>query len=281
MTEIVLRNGIKIPQVGIGTWQITDRDIMKFVISQGFQYGYRLIDAGAAYSNEISIARAITTSGIRRKELFLSDKVWNTSRGFFEAQEACKKSLRKLKTDYFDLYLIHWPASMRLYSNWEELNAETWRGLEQLYKDGLARAIGVCNFKVHHLKELAKTAEIMPFVNQVECHPGYNQEEIISFCNDNKIAIEASSPLGNGQILSNGQLTHMGKKYNKSSAQICIRWAIQRGLIAIPKSIKNERLRENIDVFDFILSDEDMEIINRIPYCGGIGIDSDEVTEFG
>lgn len=281
MKEIVLRDGTRIPQVGLGTWQITDRDIMKSVISQGFHYGYRLIDAGAAYSNEISIAKAIEVSGIHRKELFLSNKVWNTSRGFLEAQEACKRSLKKLRTDYFDLYLIHWPASMKLYPNWEELNAETWRGLEQLYKDGLARTIGVCNFKVHHLKKLSKTAEIMPFINQIECHPGYNQENIISFCHDNQITVEASSPLGNGKILSNRQLIHIGEKYNKSSAQICIRWAIQRGLIAIPKSVESERLRENIDVFNFILSDEDMEVINKIPYCGGIGIDSDEVIEFG
>lgn len=281
MTEIFLRNGLRIPQIGMGTWQITDRKDMELVIQYGFEYGYRLIDTAAAYSNEISLAKAIKAANIRREELFLSDKVWNTSRGYVEVQEACKKSLKKLKTDYFDLFLIHWPASKKLHANWIELNAESWRGMEKLYKDGLVRAIGVCNFKMHHLIELARTAEIMPFINQIECHPGFIQSELIVYCNNNKIVAEASSPLGNGNILENDYLIEIGRKFNKSPAQICIRWALQKSLIVLPKTVKIERLKENMDVFDFILSDEDMDVIDKIPYCGGIGIDSDEVIEFG
>lgn len=281
MTGILLRNGVKIPQLGLGTWQITDSEIIKSVIEYGVKYGYRLIDTAAVYRNEISLARAINTLDITRRELFLSDKVWNTSRGYAEVQEACRRSLKKMKTDYFDLYLIHWPASMKLYTNWAELNAESWRGMERLYKDGLVRAIGVCNFKTHHLTKLADTAETMPFINQIECHPGYNQTELITYCCDNNIIVEASSPLGSGQILENDCLIEIGKKYNKSPAQICIRWAIQKKLVVIPKSEKTERLKENIDVFDFSLHACEMEAIDGIPYCGGIGIDSDEVTEFG
>lgn len=281
MTETVLRNEIKIPKVGLGTWQLTDREIVKSVIKQGYELGYRLIDTAAAYSNEISIAKAVDLAGIPRNDLILSDKVWNTSRGYDEVQEACKKSLRKMKTDYFDIYLLHWPASMKLYSNWVEINAESWRGMEQLYKDGLVKSIGVCNFKKHHLEELSKTAEIMPLINQFEFHPGFSQTDIFDYCKDKEICVEASSPLGNGQILSNGQLADIAKNHDKTTAQVCIRWALQKGAIAIPKSEKQERLRENIDVFEFVLSADEMDMIDAIPYCGGIGIDSDEVTDFG
>ena len=199
MEAIRLNNGVAIPQVGLGTWQITDSDTIKSIILEGFQLGYRLIDTAVAYGNEISIAKAIEALGkVHRAQLFISDKVWNTNRGFTETQEACKRSMKKLKTDYIDLYLIHWPASMKLYSDWQEINAETWRGMEQLYKDGFVRAIGVCNFKIHHLQELLKTANIIPAVNQIECHPGLNQKGIRQFCFEHKIIVEASSPLGNG-----------------------------------------------------------------------------------
>ena len=214
-------------------------------------------------------------------ELFLSDKVWNTSRGYEAVQVACKKSLKKLKTDYFDLYLIHWPASPKLYPDWAEINAETWRGMERLYQDGYVRAIGVCNFKRHHLTELMKNARILPFVNQFECHPGLHQKDLVAFCREKGIIAEASSPLGNGQILHHPELTAIAAGYHKTPAQICLRWALQQELVVIPKASAPDRLRANIDLFDFRLTDEEMRKIDSIPYCGGIGIDSDEVVEFG
>ena len=281
MNEIKLRNGMIIPQIGLGTWQITDRGLMNHVISEAYRVGYRLIDTAAAYSNEISIAKAINISGISREEVILSDKVWNTSRGFEAVQDACKKSLKKMKTDYFDIYLIHWPASKKLHSDWIDINSETWRGMEQLYIDGLVRAIGVCNFKVHHLEELKKTADIMPFINQIEFHPGYCQMEMYEYCMTNGINLEASSPLGNGKILNNADLKKIADNRGRTVAQVCLRWSIQKGIIVIPKSKSTERLKENIDVFDFELTDEDMVLIDSISYCGGIGIDSDEVVEFG
>lgn len=281
MTEFVLENGIKIPKIGLGTWKLTDRDTIKSVIKHSYELGYRLIDTAAAYSNEISIAKAIDAAGISRGNLILSNKVWNTSRGYVEVQAACKKSLKKMKADYFDIYLIHWPASMKQYPDWAKLNAQSWRGMEQLYQDGLAKSIGVCNFKKHHLEELSKTWKIMPFINQIEFHPGFYQADTVEYCKEKGIYIEASSPLGNGQILSNGQLTDLAKKYGKSSAQICIRWALQKGVTVIPKSEKKERLKENIEVFDFHLSVDEMNIIDAIPYCGGIGFDSDGATDFG
>ncbi len=281
MNTVKLCNGMELPQIGLGTWQLTDRQLLGRIISKAYEEGYRLIDTAAAYSNEIGISKAIAESGISRDELILSDKVWNTSRGYEAVQEACRKSLKKLKTDYLDLYLIHWPASMKLYPDWAEINGETWRGMEALWKDGLVRAIGVCNFKVHHLEELQKTASIMPFVNQVECHPGMNQEEIYQYCVWNGIQVEASSPLGNGQIMGNQVLRELAAQKNKSVAQVCLRWEVQKNLIAIPRTSKAERLRANLDIFDFELSEGEMAAIDKIPYCGGIGIDSDEVTEYG
>lgn len=276
-----LKNGTQIPAVGLGTWQITDREIMSDVVGAAYDIGYRMIDTAAAYSNEISISKAIAAKEINRSEIFLSDKVWNTNRGYDEVQEACKRSLKKLKTDYLDLYLIHWPASKKLYSNWAEINAETWRGMEQLYQDGLVRAIGVCNFKEHHLKELQNTATIMPHINQFEMHPGMPQTDLINFCKREEIIVEASSPLGTGAILKNETICDIGRKKNKTSAQICLRWELQKGVVVIPKTVNTERLAQNIDVFDFELTDDEMKIMDEIPYCGGIGIDPDEVTQYG
>lgn len=281
MEIIELRNGMKIPQIGLGTWQITNRELMKELVLNAYKEGYRLFDTAAAYSNEIALAKAIEEAGIDRNELLISDKVWNTSRGFEAVQNACKKSLKKLKTNYLDIYLIHWPASMKLYSDWIEINADTWRGMEALYEEGIVKTIGVCNFKKHHLEMLEKTAKFMPFINQIECHPGMPQQEMIDYCKERHIRIEASSPLGNGKVLANSELLKIAGIKKKSVAQICLRWEIQKGLIVIPKTSDLKRLAENIDIYNFELSNEEMDVIDRIPYCGGIGIDSDEVIEFG
>lgn len=281
METVKLYGGIELPRIGMGTWQLTDRQLLKSLISAGYELGYRMIDTAAAYSNEISISRAILEAGILREDIMISDKVWNTSRGYKAVQEACKKSLKKLKTDYLDLYLIHWPASKKLYSNWEEINADTWRGMEQLLKDGLVRSIGVCNFKEHDLSTLKKTACVMPMVNQIEYHPGMNRMDLYNYCVDENICVEASSPLGNGAILNNVILNQIAQNKGKSVAQICLRWELQKGIIVIPKTSNIDRLKSNIEVFDFTLADKEMKLIDDIPFCGGIGIDSDEVTDFG
>ena len=281
MEYLSLRNGHLLPCIGLGTWQITDRDVMADLVGEAYKVGYRLIDTAAAYSNEIALAKAIALSGIKRNELIISDKVWNTSRGYDSVQEACKKSLKKLKTDYLDIYLVHWPASMKLYPDWADINADTWRGMEQLYKDGLVRNIGVCNFKKHHLEELKKTASIMPFIDQTELHPGMYPSALHDYCKIEGIVIEASSPLGNGQILQNLVLKRIADLKKVQPAQVCLKWAIQKGLIVIPKTAHKDRLYTNIDIFDFELNDSELDEIDNIPYCGGIGIDSDEVEEFG
>ena len=281
MEYFKLRNGLKIPAVGLGTWQITDKLLMQTLIKQAYNDGYRLIDTAAAYFNEIAVAKAIKDNCIPRNKLIISDKVWNTYRGFEAVQTACKNSLKKLKTEYLDLYLIHWPASMKLYDDWEEINAETWRGMEALYKNGLVKSIGVCNFKIHHLESLKKTAEIMPFVNQFECHVGMQQNELLEYCLKNSIQVMASSPLGNGQVLKNETLVNISEKTGRTTAQVCLRWLFQKGIISIPKTSNPDRLYSNIDIFNFSLSKDVMTTIDSIPYCGGINIDPDEVTKFG
>ena len=278
-----LLNGVAIPSVGFGTWQITDRQTFGGIISDAFGVGFRLFDLAAAYQNEILMGRVIREGVIPREKIFLSDKVWNNSRGYDAIQDACRSSLKKLKTDYLDLYLIHWPASMKLYESWAEINANTWRGMERLYRDGVVRAIGVCNFKVHHLVELAKTAEILPMIDQIEFHPGINNDELARYCMDHSILLEASSPLGNGHILPllSDEFRDICEIHDKSIAQVCIRYAMQGGYIPLVKSSHRDRMLENVDVFNFELNDEEMERIKAVSWCGGIGIDPDEVTEFG
>lgn len=280
MEKVHLRNGLRIPSVGLGMWKITDRCEVLSVIENAYEQGYRLFDTAAAYRNEIVFGKSMVELGLQREELSIQDKLWNTCYGYEKSQEACKKSMRKLKLDYLDVYLVHWPASRKQYDNWNEINAETWRGMEKLYKEGYVRAIGVCNFKPDHLQELCKTAEIVPFVNQIEFHPGMLQSETVSFCREKGIHIEASSPLGNGQVLSNAVLRKIAEKINISPAQVCLKWALKHDAIVIPKTTKAERLAENIELFNFDLSAEEMKIIDDLPFCGGLGIDSDEVINF-
>lgn len=280
MEKVQLRNNLTIPSIGLGTWKITDKQQMLMTIESAFISGYRLFDTAAAYMNEMALGKALKELQIPREELIIQDKLWNTCYGYEEAQEACKRSLRKLKTDYLDVYLIHWPATAKQYENWQEINAETWRGLETLYKEGYIRALGVCNFKPYHLSELGKMSKIVPHINQIEFHPGMLQTETVTYCKENDIQIEASSPLGNGQILKNNTLCQMAEEKEVTVAKLCLKWGLKHGAIVMPKTTQVERLKENIQLDDFELSDDEMSIIDQIPYCGGLGIDADEVISF-
>ncbi|MCH5291193.1 MAG: aldo/keto reductase [Treponema sp.] len=284
MEYVNLRNGVQFPLIGLGTWQITDRSLLLSVLDNAFKVGYSFIDTAAAYSNELSIGTTISRLGVPRSKLFLQTKVWNTSRGFWEVQTACRTSLKKLKLDYIDSYLVHWPASPKLHENWQELNAETWRGMERLFEDGLVRSIGVCNFKFHHLEALVETCSILPMTLQAELHPGLSSPSLsktLTWCNKNNVAIQASSPLGNGQILQNNEILGISAAHAKSAAQVCIRYSIQKGFAAIPKTAHPARLKENISVFDFELTAQEMHQLDELPFCGGLQLDSDEVTQFG
>ena len=271
---------MKLPQIGFGTWQLAGSEA-KDAIRIAFNCGYRLIDTAASYGNETAIKKALRDCDVNRGEMIVSGKLWNTKRQYDDAILACKQSLKRLGLDYFDLYLIHWPASPALYSNWREINTECWQALETIHRDGLAREIGVCNFLPHQLDELLKTAIIIPALNQIEFHPGFLNIKSLQYCQERKIAIEAWSPLGEGSLLQNETLKGIALSYNKTPAQICLRWCMQHGTIPLPKSANQERIRQNFEVFDFEIEDEDMAVIDAMPFSGGAGYDPDTITIFG
>ena len=263
-----LNNGYEIPCVGFGTWQTPDGDTAVLAVSEAIKAGYRHIDTAACYGNEVGVGKGIKTSGVKRKELFVTSKVWNTERGYDRTIAAFEKTLNDLQLDYLDLYLIHWPASASRFDDWEKINLGTWKAMTELYKAGRIKAIGVSNFLPHHLTALLKT-EVKPMVNQMEFHPGQMQEETVTFCKENHIVVEAWSPLGTGRMLSNPQLKEIAEKYGKSVAQLCIRWCLQNGVLPLPKTVTPSRMIENAQVFDFKISNGDMTAINVMPYCGG------------
>jgi diketogulonate reductase-like aldo/keto reductase len=270
-----LSNQIVIPSIGFGTFQING-DTVKDVVKNALLAGYRHIDTASAYLNEAEVGEAISESGLDRKNIFIANKLWNTNRGYDKAIKAFRRTLKILKVDYLDLYLIHWPASYKLYDNWKEINADTWRAFETLYRDGYIKAIGVSNFTPFYLRPLLEIAEIIPHVNQIEYHPGQTQAETVAYCKNLDIQIEAWSPLGAGKMLQKPELQNIAEKYHKSVAQICIRWCLQNGIVALPKSVTPDRIRENISVFDFELAEDDMALIDALPYFGGSGLTPDD-----
>jgi diketogulonate reductase-like aldo/keto reductase len=255
-STVELNNGVKMPQLGFGTWKIKGKSVLK-PLTWALEEGFRHIDTATLYGNEKYVGKAIKVSEIPREEIFITSKVWDTDQGFEKTQKAFEKSLKKLNLDYLDLYLIHWPR---------ELRNETWRALEKIYDEGKARAIGVANFWNHHIKEIFKNFETIPAVNQVELHPFvYNEDkELIKLCREKKIQVEAYSPLVHGKKLNHPKLKSIAEKYNKSTAQILIRWSLQHGFVCIPKSGDKAHIKENANVFDFEISEKDMEEINSI-----------------
>ena len=252
---MLLSNGVKIPSKGFGTYKSGDDEETAKIIKNALNLGYKMIDTASFYNNEVGIGNGIKESDIDRKDIFIVTKLWNDDHGYDNTIEAFNKSLNNLQVDYIDLYLIHWP---------NKLNAETWRAFEHLYETGKVKAIGVCNFKVEHLEELKKTAKIMPMVNQVEIHPFSTKNNIINYCKDNNIKVVAWSPISRGRVLSNDLMIDLSQKYKKSIVQIVLRWHMQKGVIPIPKSSNENRIKENMDIFDFEISSEDMKAIDSL-----------------
>ena len=275
-----LNNGIEIPSIAFGTWKFLDNEETSQIINNAITNGYRYIDTASAYGNEASIGRGIKQSGIDRQSIVIGGKLWNDDRGYEKTIKACYKTIETLNCEYLDVYLIHWPASKAVYDNWKEINNETWKAMEYLYESGLVKAIGVCNFKVNQLESLIENAKIKPMINQVEFHPGVMQKEILEFCKKNSILVEAWSPLGSGKLIKKEQLKEIASKYNKDVAQICIKWCIQNGTLPIPKTSDTDRMKSNLNVFDFTIGKEDMEYLNNLPYMAGSGLDSETITIF-
>lgn len=275
--NFVLNNEIIIPNIGYGTWKSPNDKTTTDAVLLAIKNGYRHIDTAAIYGNEESVGKAIKMCGVPRDQLFITSKVWNTNRGYKKTLLAFEETLKKLDLEYLDLYLIHWPASPSQFENWNEINLDTWRALEKLYKDGKVKSIGVSNFRKHHLEMILDNYDVKPMINQLEIHPGFLQEELCNFCNENDIVVEAYSPLGSGEVLKNEVLLNLSVKYNKSVAQLCIRWCLQNNTLPLPKSVTESRIIENSQVFDFQISDEDMIIMNNIKLSEGLGVDPDKV----
>ncbi len=262
----VLNNGVKMPWLGLGVWKVKDGDEVTLAVRSAIEAGYRSIDTAAVYGNEIGVGEGIRQSGIDRDQLFITTKVWNADQGYDSTLKAFDESVKKLGIETLDLYLIHWPVKGKY--------VETWKALEKLYRDGYVRAIGVSNFHSHHLEDLRQNSEITPVVNQVEYHPLLTQRELLAYCREHRIQMEAWSPLMQGN-LDHPLLVELGQKYGKSPAQIVIRWDLDNQVVTIPKSITPERIRQNADVFDFSLDAEDVEKINALNENRRFGADPD------
>jgi len=255
-TSIRLRSGIEIPQLGLGTYQSGDAERTRLAIRTALDIGYRHIDTARLYGNECEIGEAIRDSGVPREDIFVTTKLWNTDHGFESTLEAFTASLERLDIGYVDLYLIHWPV--------EGLRGASWRAMEEIIDDGLVRSIGVSNYTIAHLEELMAEARVYPDVNQVEFSPFLYQEDLLEWCRERNIAIQAYSPLTKAQLLDNPVLLEVGGRYRKSPAQVLIRWNLQKGVIPLPKSSDPGRIRENADVYDFELSPEDMALLDGL-----------------
>lgn len=255
-----LHNGVEMPWLGLGVFKVEDGAEAVNAVKDAIVNGYRSIDTAAVYQNEKGVGQGIRegleATGLKREDLFVTSKVWNSDLGYESTLAAYEASLQKLGLDYLDLYLIHWPV--------EGKYKDAWRALEKLYNDGKVRAIGVSNFHIHHLEDLMKDAEIKPMVDQVEYHPNLTQKELHAFCKEQGIQLEAWSPLMQGKLLDHPVLSEIADRHNKTTAQVIIRWDLQNGVVTIPKSIKEERIKSNSDVFDFELSNEEMEKIDNL-----------------
>lgn len=269
-----LNNGVEIQNVGFGTWKATDKEQCKNSVRIALETGYRHIDTAAIYGNEDAVGEGINeflkTNSVSREELFIVTKVWNTEQGYEKTLKAFEESLKKLKLEYIDMYLVHWPQPKDLTKTWE-----TWRALETLYKEGKVKAVGVCNMKQHHLEYIIENFKIVPAVNQIELHPHLQQKELREFCKSQNILIEAWSPLMQGALEHEG-LIELAKKNKKTVAQIVLKWHIQNGLLPLPKSVTPSRIAENFEL-DFELCAEDMAYIDSLNKDERIGPDPDEI----
>ena len=278
-SPLTLNNGVEIPCVGYGTYK-TDPAATATAVTAAIQAGYRHIDTAMVYRNEEGVGQGIKAAGVDRTELFITSKLWNTDRGYEATKVAFQKTLDRLGLDYLDLYLIHWPANEKQFgAEASKINAETWRAMEELYHAGKIRAIGLSNFMPHHVKKLLETATVKPMVDQIEVHPGWTHADEIKELQAMDIVVEAWGPLG-GQgatVLTNPTMQEIATAHNKSTAQVSLRWVLQQGVLPLPKSVHVDRMKQNMDIFDFELSPTEMATISALPNLGGQCKDPDDV----
>ncbi|WP_278352724.1 aldo/keto reductase [Chryseobacterium gleum] len=254
---VTLNNGVDIPALGFGVWQMDDLKECENAVIKAIQTGYRMIDTAAIYQNETAVGAAVKNSGVDRDELFITSKVWVQDHGYEKAKRAFQRTLDRLQMDYLDMYLIHWPYGDFL---------GTWKALEELYQEGKIKAIGVCNFTVEKLEELKANSTVLPVINQIELHPVFQQKELQVYDRENNIITQPWSPLGNGNanLLSNPDLKAIAEKYGKTVAQVILRWHLQEGFVVIPKSVTPSRIEENFNVFNFELTEDEMNVVRSL-----------------
>lgn len=262
-----LNNGLKMPWLGFGVFRLEEGQDVEGAVLNALETGYRSIDTATVYKNERGVGAAIRKSGVPRKEIFLTTKVWNDDQRQKRTQAAFEESLERLDTDYVDLYLVHWPVKGHY--------QDTWKMMEEIYQSGRAKAVGVSNFLIHHLEDIINDCQVMPSVNQVEFHPYLFQPELLKFCQENKIQLEAWSPLMKGQVTNDKTHLELAEKYAKTPAQIVLRWDLQHEVVTIPKSGRADRIFENAQIFDFELSEEDMNILDALDEGKRLGPDPD------
>ncbi|GEN57536.1 glyoxal reductase [Halolactibacillus alkaliphilus] len=267
MSTTTLSNGVEMPWLGLGVFQVDDGQEVKQAVIDAIEAGYRSIDTASVYGNESGVGEAIKAVDVPREELFITSKLWNKDQGYESTLAAFEATRKRLDLDYLDLYLIHWPVPEA------DLYEDTWRAFEKLYQEKKVRAIGVSNFKEEHLQQLIKSSKVTPMVNQVEFHPHLTQEPLRDFCRQYNIQVEAWSPLKQGQLFDNDVLKKIAAPHNKTVAQVLIRWDLQSGVVTIPKSTKIHRIKENAAIFDFELSQEEMQTINRLNKNERVGPD--------
>ena len=261
-----LSNGVTIPKIGFGTWQIPDGVEVYNSVTHALKVGYRHVDTAQIYRNEVGVGRAIADSDLAREDIFLTTKVWNDKHDYDLAKASIEESLEKLGVDYVDLLLIHWPnpKALREQDAWKAGNAGAWKAMEEAYRAGRVRAIGVSNFMIHHLEALLETADIKPHVNQILLAPGCSQDELVAFCRQEDILLEAYSPLGTGSIFDNPVAQELAAKYGKSVAQVALRWSLQKGFLPLPKSVTPQNIEANLQIFDFELSKDDVIQLDKL-----------------
>lgn len=276
--KLVLSNGVQMPGIGFGTWQVPTDSTLENAVSAALKLGYRFFDTAQIYGNASAIGRGVLLSDLPRAEIFISSKIWTSHRSYDGVMRAFTDIIEQLKTTYLDQLLIHWPATQGEPMIWQSQNAGTWRALEDLYEQGAVKVIGVSNFLPHHLVPLLARARIRPMVNQLEIHPGYPQFAAVNFCFKQNIAVQAWSPLGRGGLTHHPLLIELGEKYGVSPALIALRWSLQHGFIPVVKALDAEHMKSNLDAIGLTLEDEDMTRLDTMQQVAFSGLHPDTVT---